>query len=127
MPTPVERGLPPSAVVHATEYSPDRESRHRDDNEENTRRDQGETSEQINSAPPEDPAFVVDDHHHEDTALNGVAAYRATAKKVMTSSDPPLNTARPIARPEPQAAETIRHAYEDHGGVIERHAINVAT
>ncbi|NBN65521.1 hypothetical protein GWI72_18385 [Microvirga tunisiensis] len=75
----------------------------------------------------DEPAVVLDTHHPETHELDGVAAYKATAEAALGQAITrgALVTARVTADRRP--AEVVRHAYEDHGGRIETHAVNLAT
>jgi hypothetical protein len=127
MPSTVERPPAANVVAHATEYSPDRDSRGQGDNRGNSNESDAQRHHDETGPLDETPAVLVDAHHHEDHSLDGVAAYRAAAQHVL---DPKAKTATstvPAGSREACAAETVRHAYEDHGGEVEQHSINVAT
>jgi hypothetical protein len=75
----------------------------------------------------DEPAVVLDTHHIEHHELDGVAAYKATAEAALGQAitRAALVTARVPNDKRPP--DVVRHAYEDHGGRIETHAINLAT
>ena len=122
----IERPKSAQVVAHATEYPADRDG----DGADHDRRKKRETAErhENDSVPPgDDPAVLVDAHHTENHTLDGVAAYRAAALKAL---EPGIDhgPVHPLRGPVDRLpAENVRHAYEDHGGEIERHSVNVAT
>lgn len=127
MATGLDRVLASQGIAPTTEYS------------EQNRRDreqpggQGSGSHGHDQPAPgfvveaEEPAVVLDTHHIEHHELDGVAAYKATADAALGQAITrnALVTARIPTDKRP--ADVVRHAYEDHGGRIETHAINLAT
>lgn len=130
MPTSVDRAQSAQIVPHATEYPPDRERQKqpfpKPDSDDG--KNPGDRSGGAQGGPAEeDPAVLLDPEHHEDHLLDGVAAYTATAHKVL---DPVFRGtgAKHTGRFETlQPASVVRHAYEDHGGEIEHHEVNLNT
>lgn len=149
----LERVLPPSGIVHATEHSDQRrrEREHEQHNEQQHNDQQsgeqpsGEGFEEAltgegnlpagASAGPqaEEPAVLVETNQEVSHTLDGIAAYRAAAERALRQPAGP-HSALPASRSLPQRATrdhqppaVVRHAYEDHGGQIEHHAVNVAT
>lgn len=127
MPSTVERPQAVNAVTHATEYGPDRESRGQGDSHENGNESDAQRHPDETGSVAETPAVLVDAHHHEDHLLDGVAAYRAAAHHVSDAQTKTAMLTSEGGNQETCAAETVRHAYEDHGGEIEHHSVNVAT
>lgn len=126
MPSTVERPPAANVVAHATEYAPDRDQRgqgeHRkDSNESDAQRHADETG-----SVEETPAVLLEPHHLDDHLLDGVAAYRAAAHHVL-DPNPEKPASTPRESSDPRAADAVRHAYEDHGGEVEEHSVNVAT
>jgi hypothetical protein len=127
MPTTVERPPVANVVAHATEYPADRDADGRGDDRKRSNESEAERHDEDTGSSAETPAVLVDANHHEDHSLDGVAAYRAAARHAL---EPHLETPkrnRMQISADKQAAETVRHAYEDHGGEIEHHEVNVAT
>lgn len=128
MPTSVDRAQSAQVVPHATEYPPDRErQKHAFPRPEDAADADQDPRDETSSSLDEEPAVVLETEHFEDHRLDGVAAYTATAHKVL---DPvPQSTDQKQAGPhgDPQSPSAVRHAYEAHGGEIEHHEINVAT
>ncbi len=127
MPTTVERPHAANVVAHATEYPADRDADGRGDGRKSSKESDAERHEMEAGSPGETPAVLVDANHHEDHLLDGVAAYRAAARHVLDPHAEPPKRARVNANADRQAPVTVRHAYEDHGGEIEEHVVNVAT
>lgn len=127
MPSTVERPPAVNVVAHATEYAPDRDSKGQGDNRGNSSESDAQRHEDETGSPAETPAVLVDAHHYEDHLLDGVAAYRAAAQHVLDPKAKPLASTSITGIYDGCAAETVRHAYEDHGGEIEQHSVNVAT
>lgn len=130
MPSTVERPPAANVVGHATEYPSDRERRER----EHKDRHGIESSVQRPDDQPDDrieeqdtPAVVIEPHHLQDHTLDGVAAYRATAKTLLVPGYTPGERHPLYQEPGRTSAETVRHAYEDHKDDEEHHAVNVAT
>ncbi|ADZ68600.1 hypothetical protein [Polymorphum gilvum] len=125
MATSVDRVLAPSNVVQATEYN----DQHRRGHDQGGHGAGSQPSEQkeIPASLDDEPAVVLDTHHTQNPTLDGVAAYRAAAERALGSV--PENRRRPAykAPVNRQPPETVRHAYEDHGGQLEHHAVNLAT
>lgn len=144
----LERVLPPSGIVQATEHSDHRrrEREHEQHNEQQSGEQQsGEGFEDaltgegnlmagaIAGPQAEEPAVLVETSPEVSHTLDGIAAYRAAADQAQRRPSGP-HSALPASRPLPQCATrdhqppaVVRHAYEDHGGQIEHHAVNVAT
>jgi hypothetical protein len=127
MPSTVERSPAANVVAHATEYAPDRDSKGQGDNRGNSNESDAQRHEDETGSLAETPAVLVDAHHNEDHALDGVAAYRATAQHVLDPKSKLRASTSILGSHDKCAAETVRHAYEDHGGEIEQHSVNVAT
>ncbi|SUB03022.1 Uncharacterised protein [Pannonibacter phragmitetus] len=139
----LERVLPPSGIVHATEHS-DQRRREREHEQHNDQQQSGEGFEGAltgeghalaASAGPqaEEPAVLVETNQEVSHTLDGIAAYRAAAERALHQPAGP-HSALPASRSLPlratrdhQPPAVVRHAYEDHGGQIEHHAVNVAT
>jgi len=126
MPSTVERPVPANVVAHATEYPPDREKRERD---ERKHKSIESSAQRMDDPIPESdsPAVVIEPHLLEDHLLDGVAAYRATAKTLLEPGYQPGERHPLYQEPGRLAAETVRHAYEDHGDIDDPHAVNLAT
>lgn len=144
----LERVLPPSGIVHATEHSDQRrrEREHEQHNDQQSGEQQsGEGFEEAltgesnlladaGAGPQaEEPAVLVETNQEVSHTLDGIAAYRAAAERALRQPAGP-HSALPASRSLPQRATrdhqppaVVRHAYEDHGGQIEHHAVNVAT
>ncbi|WP_346892422.1 hypothetical protein [uncultured Roseibium sp.] len=127
MPSTVERPPAANVVAHATEYAPDRDSKGQGDNRGNSSESDAQRHQDETEALAEEPAVLVDSHHHEDHSLDGVAAYTAAAQNVLDPKAKPLASTVVTSIHDRCAAETVRNAYEDHGGEIEHHSVNVAT
>ena len=127
MPSTVERPPAANVVTHATEYAPDRDSKGQGDNRGNSNESDAQRHHDETGSRAETPAVLVDAHHHEDHSLDGVAAYRAAAQHALDPKRKAPAATLVAGSHDKCAAETVRHAYEDHGGEIEHHAVNVAT
>ncbi|MBD8892045.1 hypothetical protein [Roseibium litorale] len=128
MPTSVDRPQGAQVVPHATEYPPDRErQRHAFPRPEDAGGHDREAREETSGPQDEDPAVVLETEHFEDHRLDGVAAYRATAHKVLDPVPQPADQKRAGPHGDVQPPSVVRHAYEEHGGEIEHHEVNVAT
>jgi hypothetical protein len=144
----LERVLPPSGIVQATEHSDQRrrEREHEQHNEQQAGEHQGgEGFEEaltgeghaLAAVPAEpqaeEPAVLVDTSHEISHTLDGIAAYRAAAEQALHQPSGPHSavsgnrTLPQRATRDHQPPSAARHAYEDHGGQIEHHAVNVAT
>lgn len=127
MPTTIERPPAANVVAHATEYPPDPERRKQEREEHSSNESRAQRHETETGSPSEAPAVLVDADHHEDHLLDGVAAYRAAAQHVLEPERSKPAGPIPYKSRDYQAAETVRHAYEDHGGQDETHRLNVST
>ncbi|EFO33418.1 conserved hypothetical protein [Roseibium sp. TrichSKD4] len=129
MPSTVERPVPANVVAHATEYPTDREKREREKSKQHGNESSSQRTDDQHDAAvePNAPAVVIDAHHLEDHRLDGVAAYRAAAKSVLVPGYQPGERHPLFPKPDRQAADTVRHAYEDHGDIDDPHAVNLAT
>lgn len=127
MSTTVERPPAASVVAHATEYVPDRDAKGQGESRKNNKESDAPHHTDEAGSLEETPAVVVEPHLLEDHLLDGVAAYCATAHHVLDPhpKKPDLNPREDQS--DTCTAETVRHAYEDHGGEIEQHTVNVAT
>lgn len=127
MPSTVERSPAANVVAHATEYASDRDSKGQGDNRRSSNESDAQRHHDETGSLAETPAVLVDAHHREDHLLDGVAAYRAAAQHALDPKAKPLASTSITGIYDRCAAETVRHAYEDHGGEIEQHSVNVAT
>ncbi|WP_417670176.1 hypothetical protein [Roseibium sp.] len=127
MPTTIER--PPTApvVAHATEYPPDRQRREQERNDSNSNESRAQRHGLNSGTSEEEPAVVVDAQHHEDHRLDGVAAYTAAAHHVLDPLQKHRDASKVHGAVERHAPSEIKHAYEEHGGAVETHRVNVAT
>ncbi|GAA0786062.1 hypothetical protein E1180_02960 [Roseibium denhamense] len=119
----IERPKGPQSVAHATEYPADRDGHGAG---QHKKRDAQRPDQEPGSS-NEEPAVLVDDHHYVDHALDGVAAYRATALSVL---EPGIDhgPVQPLRGPAGYtSADNIRHAYEDPSADEDEHTVNVAT
>ncbi|WP_157757103.1 hypothetical protein [Pannonibacter phragmitetus] len=139
----LERVLPPSGIVHATEHSDQRrrEREHEQHNEqqsgegfEEALTGEGNLLADAGAGPQaEEPAVLVETNQEVSHTLDGIAAYRAAAERALrqpAGPHSPLSASRSLpqrATRDHQPPAVVRHAYEDHGGQIEHHAVNVAT
>ncbi len=122
----IDRPVSAQVVAHATEYPADRDG----DGTGYDRRKKSDTAERHGSEPglsEETPAVLIDARHAVNHALDGVAAYRAAALRVL---EPGIDhgPVHPLRGPiDWRPAENIRHAYEDHSDGSDPHEVNVAT
>ena len=122
----IERPVPAQVVAHATEYPADRDG----DGTGYDRRKKRDTAERPKTdtgVSDDNPAVLVDAHHSENHALDGVAAYRAAALQAL---EPGIDhgPVHPLPGPVDRLpADNVRHAYEDHDDGEPPHEINVAT
>ena len=126
MATTIERPQSAQVVAHATEYPADRDG---DGTGHDRRKKRNDTQrhDTNSGSSGEDPAVLIDAHHLENHALDGVAAYKAAALQAL---EPGIDhgPVQPLPGPVDRLpAENVRHAYEDHGDDSEKHAVNVAT
>lgn len=122
----IERPLSAQVVAHATEYPADRDG---DGTGHDRKRkpEDAERHENDTGLPDDRPAVLVDAHHTVNHTLDGVAAYRAAALKVL---EPGIDhgPVHPLSGPvDWRSPDNVRHAYEDHKTDEERHEVNVAT
>lgn len=128
MSSTVERPPAVNVVAHASEYSPDRDAQGQGYERRNGKESDAQRQNDDDEVTAETPAVLYDADQHTETLLSGVAAYRDTARGVLDHvayKHPPSTSVQ--KQPDKQAADTVRHAYEDHGGEIEHHEVNVAT
>lgn len=126
MATTIERPQSAQVVAHATEYPADRDG----DGTGYDRRGKRNGAQRHDSDTgysTDEPAVLIDAHHLENRALDGVAAYRAAALQALEPrvEHGPVHPLR--GAQEGIGPDNIRHAYEEHGETEERHEINVAT
>ena len=126
MATTIERPQSAQVVAHATEYPADKDGDgtgyDRRDKRNRAQRPATDTGYSEN-----EPAVLIDAHHTENHALDGVAAYRAAALQAMEPGidHGPVHPMRGTV--DGLLPDNIRHAYEDHGDGEEPHEVNVAT
>ena len=127
MPATVERPPAANVVAHATEYAPDRDQKGQGEHRKNSNESDAQRHADETGSVEETPAVLIEPHLLEDHLLDGVAAYRAVAHNVLDPHPREPASVPYRDRSETRAAEAVRHAYEDHGGEIEHHSVNVAT
>lgn len=122
----IERPYSAQVVAHATEYPADRDG-DGTGYDRRKKRNSAERPETETGLSSDNPAVLVDAHHSVSHTLDGVAAYRAAALKVL---EPGIEhgPVQPLRGPvDWQPADNVRHAYEDHADGEEAHEVNVAT
>ena len=126
MATTIERPQSAQVVAHATEYPADRDGDGTGYDRRGKRKD-AERHDTDTGYSMDEPAVLIDAHHLENHALDGVAAYRAAALQALEPQidHGPVHPLR--GSQEGIGPDNIRHAYEDHGEAEERHQVNVAT
>jgi len=122
----IERPQSAQVVAHATEYPADRDGDGTGYDRRN-RRNSPQRHDNDTGYSENEPAVLIDAHHLESHALDGVAAYRAAALQALEPGIDhgpvhPLEGAREGLLPD-----NIRHAYEDHEDGDAQHKVNVAT
>ncbi|MBO6758223.1 MAG: hypothetical protein JJ902_17940 [Roseibium sp.] len=126
MPSTVDRPQTASVVAQASEYPTDRNQRDREEHKRNSFKSAAPRPEESDNDTTS-PAVVILGGHSGSHLPDGVTAYRATAQKVL---EPGFRSGeRHPLFPDPgrPTAETVRHAYEDHGDPDIDHSVNLAT
>lgn len=127
MSSTVERPPAVNVVAHASEYSPDRDTQGQGYERRNGKESDAQRQNDEFEVSEETPAVLYDADQHAETLLSGVAAYRDMARGVLDPVAHQQRQSTALQPPDKQAADTVRHAYEEHGGEIAHHEINVAT
>jgi hypothetical protein len=126
MATTIERPQSAQVVAHATEYPADRDG-DGTGHDRRKKRNKTQRHDTNTGSSGDEPAVLIDAHHLENHALDGVAAYRAAAQQAL---EPGIDhgPVHPLPGPiDKLPAQNVRHAYEDHGDGEEPHEVNVAT
>ncbi|WP_417695408.1 hypothetical protein [Roseibium sp.] len=131
MPATIERPPAANVVAHATEYPPDRQRQGHRGSEEDRRESRAERQDDHAPKLSGSADAVVIVHVEEDHRLDGVSAYTHLGEQARLALNQRAATAslsgQSTTSPDPHTPGEIREAYEEHGGELEHHEVNVAT